>query len=110
MTEEDGFVDAIPADYLAPGETATVDVDGLPVTIANADGNWYAYESTCPHQSTPLGGVPLLRRTLLRCPEHGSTFDVATGRCVLASQDGWSGPLRTYRTRVVDGVVQVSLG
>jgi 3-phenylpropionate/trans-cinnamate dioxygenase ferredoxin subunit len=107
MTENDGFMDAIPIDYLAPGETATVDVDGIPVTIANADGMWCAYESSCPHQATPLGGIPLLRKTLLRCPEHGSTFDVATGQCVLASQDGWTGTLQTYRTRVVEDVVQV---
>lgn len=110
MSETDDFVDAVPVDYLASGESATVDVGGVPVTIANADGTWCAYESTCPHQSTPLGGVPLLRRTLLRCPEHGSVFDVATGECVLASQDGWKGAIRTYRTRVVDEVVQVSLG
>ena len=105
----DDFIDAAPVDYLEPGETATIDVDGTPVTIANAEGNYYAFESQCPHQSTPLGGVPLLRRTLLRCPEHGSVFDIATGQCVLASQDGWSGPLRIYGTRVVDDVVQVSL-
>lgn len=109
VTDDDGFIDAIPADYLAPGETATVDVDGIPVTIANADGTWCAYESTCPHQSTPLGGVPLVRKTLLQCPEHGSMFDVATGQCVLPSQDGWTGTLRTYRTRLVEDVVQVSL-
>lgn len=106
---DDTFVDAAPADYLAPGETATVDVDGTPVTVANADGTWCAYQSTCPHQSTQLGGVPLLRKRLVRCPEHGSVFDVTTGECVLASEDGWSGPLRTYPTRVVDDVVQVSL-
>jgi len=103
------FIDAAPVDYLEPGETATVDVDGTAVTIANAEGNWFAFESQCPHQATPLGGVPLLRRTLLQCPEHGSVFDVSTGQCVLPSQDGWSGPLRTYGTRVVDDVVQVSL-
>jgi 3-phenylpropionate/trans-cinnamate dioxygenase ferredoxin component len=109
VAEDDGFVDAVPVDYLDPGRTATVDVEGTPVTIANADGIWCAYESTCPHQSTPLGGVPLLRKTLLRCPEHGSTFDVSTGQCVLPSDDGWTGTLRIYRTRVVDDVVQVSL-
>ena len=109
MSEDDGFIDALPVDYLESGDSATVDVDGTPVTIANADGQWCAYESTCPHQSTPLGGIPLLRKTLLRCPEHGSTFDVATGQCVLPSDDGWTGTLRTYRTRVVDDVVQVSL-
>src|SRR4029077_9695060 len=107
--DDEGFIDALPTDYLEPGETATVDVDGFPVTFANADGTWCAFESTCPHQATPLGGVPLMRKVLLRCPEHGSTFDVRTGECVLASQDGWSGPLRTYPTRVVDDVVQVSI-
>ena len=107
MTHGDGFVDAVPADYLEPGETATVEVGGTPVTVANADGTWCAFESTCPHQSTPLGGVPLLRKVLLRCPEHGSTFDVTTGRCVLPSDDGWAGPLRTYAARVVGDVVQV---
>lgn len=107
--DSDGFVDAVPLDYLSPGETATVEVSGVPVTVANADGIWCAYESICPHQATPLGGIRLLRKTLLRCPEHGSVFDVSTGECVLASQDGWSGPIRTYRTRVVDDVVQVSL-
>ncbi len=107
MSDDDGFMDAIPVDYLGSGETATVDVEGIPVTIANADGTWCAYESTCPHQSTPLGGIPLLRKTLLRCPEHGSTFDVATGQCVLPSQDGWTGTLQIYQTRVVGEVVQV---
>lgn len=109
MDGADDFVDAVPIDYLEPGETATVDVDGTPVTIANANGTWCAFESRCPHQGTPLGGLRLVRGVLLSCPEHGSTFDVTTGRCVLPSQDGWSGQLRTYRTRVVDGVVQVSL-
>src|SRR5436305_10255823 len=89
----DGWFDALPSDYLAAGETATVDLAGRPVTLANADGTWCAFESTCPHQATPLGGLPLTRKILLRCPEHGSTFDVTTGQCVLASNDGWTGTL-----------------
>ena len=104
-----GFVDAAPTDWVAPGETATVDVDGVPVTLANVDGTYHAFVSECPHQGTPLGGLSLLRGRLLRCPEHGSTFDVTTGQCVLASDDGWTGDLPRYETRVVDDVVQVSL-
>ncbi|HLH47097.1 MAG TPA: Rieske (2Fe-2S) protein [Acidimicrobiales bacterium] len=104
------FEDAIPTDWLAPGETATVEVAGLPVTIANmGEDGFAAYQSMCPHQATPLGGLPLQRNRLIRCPEHGSMFDVRTGQCVLASQDGWSGPLTTYEVRVVDSVVQVRL-
>ena len=109
MSDDEGFVDAAPADYLEPGETATLDVDGTPVTLANADGTWCAFESVCPHQATPLGGLRLTRKILLQCPEHGSMFDVTTGQCVLPSDDGWTGPLKTYRTRVVDDVVQVEV-
>ena len=103
------FVDAAPTDWLGPGETATVDVDGRPVTIANLGNGYAAYESNCPHQATPLGGLPVQRGSLIRCPEHGTMFDVRTGQCVLASQDGWTGPLTVYEVRVVDDVVQVSL-
>jgi 3-phenylpropionate/trans-cinnamate dioxygenase ferredoxin subunit len=103
------FEDAKPVDWVPPGETATVDVDGHPVTIANLDGTFCAFAHECPHQGTPLGGLPLLRGRLIRCPEHGSTFDVTTGQCVLPSQDGWTGELPTYETRVEGEVVQVCL-
>jgi 3-phenylpropionate/trans-cinnamate dioxygenase ferredoxin subunit len=103
------FHDAIPSDWLAPGETGTVDVDGRPVAFANVEGAYCAFSHECPHQSTPLGGLPLSRGRLLRCPEHGSMFDVTTGECVLPSNDGWSGPLPRFETRVVADVVQVRL-
>ena len=45
-------------DWIHPGETMTVEVDGTPVTVANADGTWCAFEHMCPHQATPLGGLP----------------------------------------------------
>jgi nitrite reductase/ring-hydroxylating ferredoxin subunit len=104
-----GFEQAAPVDWIAPGETATVDVGGRSVAIANTGSDFYAFSHQCPHQATPLGGLPLQRGRLLRCPEHGSMFDVTTGACVLASQDGWTGQLPTYPTRVVDGVVEVDL-
>jgi 3-phenylpropionate/trans-cinnamate dioxygenase ferredoxin subunit len=99
----------MPVDWVAPGETATVEVGGQPVAIANVAGVFCAFANECPHQGTKLGGLSLQRGRLIRCPEHGTMFDVTTGQCVLASQDGWSGPVRTYETRVVDDVVQVSL-
>ncbi|HLY82617.1 MAG TPA: Rieske 2Fe-2S domain-containing protein [Acidimicrobiales bacterium] len=103
------FHDAMPVDWVASGESATVDVAGVSVAIANVDGRFCAFATECPHQATVLGGLSLQRGRLIRCPEHGSMFDVTTGECVLPSQDGWRGNLRLYRTRVVDDVVQVSL-
>ena len=104
------YIDAAPTDWVAPGQTATVDVDGTPVALANVDGEFCAFANECPHQSTVLGGRPLSRGRLIQCPEHGSMFDVTTGQCVLPSQDGWTGTLTTYETRVIDDVVQVRLG
>jgi 3-phenylpropionate/trans-cinnamate dioxygenase ferredoxin subunit len=103
------FHEAMPADWVAPGETATVDVDGRPVAIANVEGTFCAFEHLCPHQGTPLGGLPLYRGRLIRCPEHGSMFDVTTGDCVLPSDDGWTGRLITFPTRQIGDVVEVAL-
>jgi 3-phenylpropionate/trans-cinnamate dioxygenase ferredoxin subunit len=102
------FHPAMPSDWIGPGETATVEVDGWPIAIGNVDGTFCAFAHQCPHQGTILGGLPLFRGRLIRCPEHGSIFDITTGQCVMASQDGWSGPIDIYPTRVVDDVVEVS--
>jgi 3-phenylpropionate/trans-cinnamate dioxygenase ferredoxin subunit len=101
------FHDAMPDDWIAPGETAPVEVAGIAVAIANVDGQFYAFGNFCPHQATPLGGQPLRKRCILTCPEHHSMYDVRTGECVLPSDDGFTGHLTMYETRVVDGVVQV---
>jgi 3-phenylpropionate/trans-cinnamate dioxygenase ferredoxin subunit len=103
------FIDALPTDWIEPGETATVDVDGRAVAIANVKGEYFAFDNQCPHQATPLGGLPLMRDCLIRCPQHGSVYDVRSGKCVLPSDDGFCGDLPIWPTRVVDAVVQVEL-
>ena len=103
------FIDALPTDWIGPGETVTVDVEGRAVAIANVKGEYFAFDNQCPHQATPLGGLPLLRDCLIRCPQHGSVYDVRNGSCVLASDDGFTGELPTFPTRVVDDVVQVAV-
>ncbi len=104
------YHDAIPDDWISPGETTAVDVEGIPVAIANVDGEYFAFGNFCPHQATPLGGQPLQRSCLIMCPEHHSMYDVRTGDCVMQSDDGFTGRLAMYETRVLDGAVQVSFG
>jgi nitrite reductase/ring-hydroxylating ferredoxin subunit len=103
------FHDAIPDDWIAAGETTSVDVAGIAVAIANVEGEFFAFGNFCPHQATPLGGQPLMKRCIIACPEHHSMYDVRTGACVLPSDDGYTGTLTMYTTRVVDSVVQVEL-
>jgi 3-phenylpropionate/trans-cinnamate dioxygenase ferredoxin subunit len=104
-----GFYDAMPVDWIEPGETATVSVDGFPIAIANIAGEFYAFQNLCPHQGTTLGGRPL-EGCEITCPQHSSRYDVTTGRCVMPSSlDGFNQDLMTFETRVVDGVVQVNV-
>lgn len=49
-----------------------------------------------------------MRDCLVRCPQHGSIYDVRTGQCVLPSDDGFSAGIRTFPTRVEGEAVQVS--
>jgi 3-phenylpropionate/trans-cinnamate dioxygenase ferredoxin subunit len=104
------FHDALPADFLADGESMIVDVDGFPVGIANVGGEHCAFQSLCPHQGTKLGGAPVDTDGVITCPQHASKYDVRTGRCVQPDTlDGFDQDLMTFPTRVVDGVVQVAL-
>src|SRR5437016_1033394 len=104
------FYDAIPDDYIAPGETVTVSVDGFPVAIANVDGEFFAFQNLCPHQGTTLGGRPLVDGCEIVCPQHSSRYDVRTGQCLRPSEgDGFAQDLMTFPTRVVEGAVQVQI-
>lgn len=103
------FYDAATTDWVKPGDSAVVQVDGFPVALANVDGEYFAFSNLCPHQGTPLGGRPL-DDGVITCPQHSSRYDVRTGECVHpADIDGFAGRMLTFETRVVDEVVQIRL-
>ncbi len=104
------FHDAMPNDWIDPGETATVSVDEFPVAVANVAGDFHAFQNLCPHQGTSLGGRPLDEGCFITCPQHASRYDVRTGECVRPAQgDGFDQDLMTFPTRVVEDVVQVEI-
>ena len=43
---------------LAPGEMKLVDLDGEAIAIANVDGEYFAFNNTCPHIGGPLAEGP----------------------------------------------------
>lgn len=54
------------------------------------EGQFVAYSTTCPHQGSPITQVD---GNTVRCPSHGSVFDIATGQPV-------SGPATSAMTTV----------
>jgi 3-phenylpropionate/trans-cinnamate dioxygenase ferredoxin subunit len=104
------FYDALPTDYLAQGESATVEVDGWPVAVANVGGEYYAFQNLCPHQGTTLGGRPVVDGHFIVCSQHSSRYDVMTGECVHPAEgDGFSQDLMVFEIQVVDDVVQIKV-
>ncbi|OHV39195.1 MULTISPECIES: Rieske (2Fe-2S) protein [Pseudofrankia] len=104
------FYDALPVDFIEPGETTTVDVDGFPVAVANVDGEFYAFQNLCPHQGSKLGGRALDEGCFIICPTHASRYDVRSGACVRpSSSDGFNQDLMVFPTRVQDDVVQIQI-
>ena len=96
------WVDA--ADAEQPDETVVAaELGGTLLALARVDGAWHAVEAWCTHAECPLTDGWVEGRAL-RCPCHGSLFDVRDGVVLEGPAEE---PLRTYPTRVVAGRVEV---
>lgn len=60
------------------GQMRAFDVAGAKVTVANANGHFYAFDDTCTHLGCSLAKGKL-SGTTVTCPCHGSQFDVTSG-------------------------------
>ena len=73
------------------------------ILIVSLEGYFYAFDPVCPH-----GGGSLVRSEIegstVSCPLHGWTFDLSKRGSEL---HGFRG-LRTYATRLKEGVLQVN--
>lgn len=90
---------------LPAGGLRFVEVDGLPIALANVDGAIYAFGDSCRHEGGPLSAGVLIDATVT-CPWHGWTYDVRTGKSVVPPI-GLRVP--TYPVTVRDGVVYVEV-
>lgn len=69
-----GVVSDIP-----PGNAAEIIVQDRTFAVANVSGEFFAIDGICSHQGGRLGKGKL-RDYVLKCPRHGSEFDVRTGK------------------------------
>lgn len=99
------FVPVAAADELANGERLFVDVDGEAIVVFNIAGQIFAIGDVCSHDDGPLGDGEL-DELEVRCPRHGASFDVRTGKALSlpAIVD-----IPAYPTRVVDGQIEIGL-
>jgi 3-phenylpropionate/trans-cinnamate dioxygenase ferredoxin component len=66
---------------LGGGKMKIVDVEGTDVLLANVGGSYYAINNTCTHLGGSLGEGKL-EGNVVQCPNHGSKFDVTSGKAV----------------------------
>lgn len=99
------FVKAGRVGDLAPGKMIRVEISGRRILLANVDGRFYATADTCTHEDASLSSGSL-RGELVKCPLHGSRFNVCTGRVMEepAEQD-----LQTYPVRVEGDHILIGL-
>lgn len=69
------------ASDLKPGEMKKFNVAGTDILVTNLDGVFYAIANTCTHMGGSLADG-ILENGIVKCPRHGSQFDVKTGKCV----------------------------
>ncbi len=92
-----------PAAGIPPGDYAAVEVDGNFVAVFNIEGEFFAIDDVCTHDGGGLTGGALEDHQVI-CPRHGARFCLRTGAALTPPAYE---PVRSYPTRVVDGIVEV---
>ncbi len=90
------FIKVAEVDALAPGKMRRVEVAGQRILLANVDGHFYAIDDTCTHEDASLS-TGFLKGEWVKCPLHGSRFNVCTGEVV---DDPADVNLRIYAVRI----------
>ena len=88
-----------------PGGMKRVDIGARRILLANVGGRLYAVDDTCTHEDASLSSGAL-RGEWVKCPLHGSRFNVRTGEVV---EEPASETLATYPVRIEGGEVWIGL-
>ena len=103
MTQD--FIEAGMAAELAPGAMKRVELRGRRILLANVGGRLCAVDDTCTHEEASLS-TGVLKGALVKCPLHGSRFNVCTGE---ALEEPAQDNLRTYPVRLEGGRILIDL-
>ncbi|HET7088262.1 MAG TPA: non-heme iron oxygenase ferredoxin subunit [Anaerolineae bacterium] len=98
------FVTVAKTSEIAPGTVKVVRVDGVPIGVANVDGEFYAFADVCTHDDGPVAEGEL-DGCQIECPRHGARFDIRTGAVKLLPAVV---PIPVYPLQVIGDEIQVS--
>jgi 3-phenylpropionate/trans-cinnamate dioxygenase ferredoxin component len=68
-------IDEVPVDTVKG-----VYCDGKEICLAHCEDGFYAIDDVCTHENFLLSGGELLDGCEVECPQHGSRFNMKTGR------------------------------
>ncbi len=94
---------------IAPGSTRSAIVNGMPVLLANVDGEFYAVRNACGDGPLPLD-YSTLDGAELTCSWHRCRYDMRTGHRLDYPEASQDEQLVVYPVRVRDGVIEVVVG
>lgn len=101
----DNFIRAASIDQIRPGKMKRVEIDGRRILLVNVEGSFYATDDRCTHEDASLS-TGSLKGELVKCPLHGSRFNVRTGE---ALEEPAEENLRTYAVRIEANDILISL-
>ena len=94
-----------PLDSIPPREGRVVLLGDREVAVFNLGDRLFAVDNRCPHKGGPLcDGI--VTGAAVVCPLHAWKVDLETGSIMRPAAD--AACVRTYSTRVEDGVVMVA--
>src|SRR5690242_12861749 len=91
------------ANSIVPGDYAQAEVDDELVAVFNVNGQFLAVQDVCTHDGGGLSGGAVEGDVVI-CPRHGARFCLRTGAALTPPAYE---PVRTFETRIVDGVLEV---
>lgn len=92
-----------PAASIADGDYAQIELDAQLIAVFNIHGTFYAIDDLCTHDGGELAGGAVEGDVVI-CPRHGARFCLRTGAALTPPAYE---PVRTYETRVNEGMVEI---
>ncbi|HEY4295061.1 MAG TPA: non-heme iron oxygenase ferredoxin subunit [Paraburkholderia sp.] len=103
MSQACAFAHLCKAGDVAEGTAIKVEKNGLTLAVFNLEGEYFVTDDTCTHGPGSLS-EGYIEGEVVECDFHNGAFNIKTGEVVAPP---CMIPLKTYKTRVENGVVVI---